>query len=68
MSVKCEQPFDELTDQVWLLYHRPNFKYCTLYKGGTELQINIYTSSVFCYDKHKKNFDIHFSMKRHEPV
>ena len=23
-----------------------------------------YTSSVFCYDKHKKNFDIHFSMKR----
>ena len=29
---------------------------------------NIYTSSVFCYDKHKKNFDIHFSMKRHEPV
>ena len=28
----------------------------------------IYTSSVFCYDKHKKNFDIHFSMKRHEPV
>ena len=28
----------------------------------------IYTSSVFSYDKHKKNFDIHFSMKRHEPV
>ena len=24
----------------------------------------IYTSSVFCYDKHKKNFDIHFSNKR----
>ena len=21
---------------------------------------NIYTSSVFCYDKHKENFDIHF--------
>ena len=29
---------------------------------------NIYTSSVFCYDKHKKNFDIQFSMKRHETV
>ena len=26
--------------------------------------MNIYASSVFCYDKHKKNFDIHFSMKR----
>ena len=29
---------------------------------------NIYTPSVFCYDKHKKKIDIHFSMKRHEPV
>ena len=29
---------------------------------------NIYTPSVFCYDKHKKNFDIQFSMKRHETV
>ena len=28
----------------------------------------IYTPSVFCYDKHKKNFDIQFSMKRHETV
>ena len=27
---------------------------------------NIYTSSVFCYDKYKKNFDIHFSKKRQE--
>ena len=32
------------------------------------LQWNIYTPSVFCYDKHKKNFDIQFSMKRHETV
>ena len=32
------------------------------------LWINIYTSSVFCYDKYKKNFDIQFSMKRHESV
>ena len=30
--------------------------------------IHIYTPSVFCYDKHKKNFDIQFSMKRHETV
>ena len=28
----------------------------------------IYTPSVFCYDKHKKNFDIQFSLKRHEAV
>ena len=32
------------------------------------LLIYIYTPSVFCYDKHKKNFDIQFSMKRHETV
>ena len=31
-------------------------------------KVNIYTPSVFCYDKHKKNFDIQFSMKRHETV
>ena len=30
--------------------------------------INIYTSSVFCYDRYKTNFDIQFSMKRHETV
>ena len=29
MSVKFEQPLDELTVQVWLLYDHPNFKYCT---------------------------------------
>ena len=38
MSVKCEEPIDELTVQVWLLYHHPNFKYCTLFVSGTELQ------------------------------
>ena len=27
--------------------------------------LNIYTPSVFCYDEHKNNFDIHFSMKKH---
>ena len=31
MSLKCEEPIDEPTVQVWLLYHHPNFKYCTLY-------------------------------------
>ena len=35
MSVKCEQPIDELTVQVWLLYHNPNFKYCTLFVSET---------------------------------
>ena len=35
MSVKCEQPIDELTVQVWLLYHNQNFKYCTLFVSGT---------------------------------
>ena len=38
MSVKCEQPLDELTVQVWLLYGHPNFKYCTLFISGTELR------------------------------
>ena len=38
MSVKCEQPIDELTVQVWLLYYNPNFKYCTLFVSGTELR------------------------------
>ena len=37
MSVKCEQPLDKLTVQVWLLYDHPNFKYCTLNVSGTEL-------------------------------
>ena len=38
MSEKCEEPIDELIVQVWLLYHHPNFKYCTLFVSGTELQ------------------------------
>ena len=37
MSVKNEQPLDEHTVQVWLLYDHPNFKYCTLFISGTEL-------------------------------
>ena len=38
MSVKCEEPIDELTVQVWLVYQHPNFKYCTLFVSGTELR------------------------------
>ena len=38
MLVKCEQPIDELTVQIWLLYHHPNFRYCTLFVSGTELR------------------------------
>ena len=44
MSVKCEQPIDELTVQVWLLYHNPNFKYCTLFVSGTELRTDKQTN------------------------
>ena len=40
MPVKCEQPIDELTVQVWLLYDHQNFKYCTLFVSGTELRTN----------------------------
>ena len=38
MSVKCEEPIDELTVQVWLLYPHPNFSYCTLFVRGMELR------------------------------
>ena len=38
MSVECEEPIDELTVQVWLLFDHPNFKYCTLFVSGTELR------------------------------
>ena len=38
MSVKYEEPIDELAIQVWLLYHHPDFKYCTLFVSGTELR------------------------------
>ena len=38
MSGECEQPLDELTVQVWLLYDHPNFKYYTLFVSGTELR------------------------------
>ena len=38
MSVKCEEPIDEPTVPVWLLYHHPNLKYFTLFVSGTELR------------------------------
>ena len=38
MSVKCEEPIDEPTVQVRLLFHDQNFKYCTLFVSGTELR------------------------------
>ena len=38
MSVKCEEPIDELTVQIWLLYHRANFEYYTLCVSGAELR------------------------------
>ena len=38
MSMKCEQPLNELTVQVLLLYDQPNFKYCTLNVSRTELR------------------------------
>ena len=43
MSVKCEEPIDELTVQVQLLYHHANFKYCTLFVSGTELRTDKHT-------------------------
>ena len=46
MSVKCEEPIDELTVQVWLLYHHPNFKYCTLFVNGTELRTDKRTDGL----------------------
>ena len=36
VSAKCKEPIDELTIQVWLLYHQPNFRLCTLFVSGTE--------------------------------
>ena len=54
ISVKCEEPIDKLTVQVWLLYHHPNFKYCTLFVSGTELrtdgQTNVRTDGRSNYE------------------
>ena len=45
MSANCQQPLDEVTVQVWLLYLYPNLKYCTLYVGGMELWSNEQTDN-----------------------
>ena len=39
------ESIDEPTDQVWLLYHHPNFKYCTLFASGTELRTDKQTDN-----------------------
>ena len=44
MSVKCEEPIDEPTVQVWLLYDHPNFKYCALFVSGAELRTDRQTN------------------------
>ena len=36
----------------------------TFDQSNSNLFVNIYTTSVFCYDEHEKNFDIHLSMKK----
>ena len=39
ITVKCEQPLDELTVKVCSLYHHQNFNYnCTSFVSRTELQ------------------------------
>ena len=38
MLVKCDDPSDELTVQVWLLSLHPNFNYWTLFVSGTEVR------------------------------
>ena len=51
MPVKCEQPFHELTVQVWLLYDHPNFKYLHfIYVGQNYVQTDRKTddSNTIC--------------------
>ena len=45
MSVKCEEPLNELTVQVWLLYFHPNFYYWTLFVSGAELRTDRQTDN-----------------------
>ena len=46
MSVKCEEPIDELTVHVWLLDHHPNFKYYILFVSRTELKTDRRTDKL----------------------
>ena len=54
--MKCEEPLDELTVQVWLLYDHPNFKY---WDGITDRQTDGRTddpiTSLFYLNKAYKN-------------
>ena len=43
MSVRCEEPIDELTVQVWFLYHHQNLNYCTLFVSRMELRTDKWT-------------------------
>ena len=36
MSLTCEQPVDELTLQVWILWDQTKSRYCTLYVSERE--------------------------------
>ena len=46
MSVKCKQPLDELTVQVWLLFYHSNFKYCTSYVSRMDLRTDRQTDDL----------------------
>ena len=45
MPVKCEEPIDELTVQVWLLFDNPNFKRCMPIIFMTHLSFSVILSS-----------------------
>ena len=63
MSGKCEQPFKNLQSKFGYCMTTPTLNIALCKRDG-----NIYTPCVFCYNKHKKNFDIHFSMKKKRDV
>ena len=44
MSVKCEEPLNELKVQVWLQYLHQNCNYLTLFVSGTELRTDKQTN------------------------
>ena len=49
MSLRCVQPLDELTVQVWLLYDHLNLNNCTLYVSGTKLRTNGQTEDTIVH-------------------
>ena len=45
--MKCtREPIDELTVQIWKLYHDLNLSYCTLFVSGMELWTDIWTMQL----------------------